>query len=298
MTEHLLTELTPAALAQRLTDTPMLVLPFGTIEWHSHHLPVGLDGLVAGDLASAVADRCDAVLAPVSYWAVGGVPFPYTLTLPIEVIEPLLVAVFEQFGEMGFHVIVALTGHFGLEQTLALKRAAARVMRRSPVTIAALTPYDLVSETYAGDHAGTGESSLLLACRPDLVDLDAVPPGEPLPGVIGEDPRGSASAERGVALRNLVVNRTAELGTRLLRSTPALARRQFLEAIDTAATALAELAAARRDRPRSQVPPVQTGPYLAHCAALWAGDYQAARAAAEDKRAETARLLGAAGERE
>ena len=117
-----MSELFPDQIEARLVERPVLVLPIGTIEWHSHHLPVGLDGLVAAGLAHDIADRSDAVLAPVSYWAVGGVPYPYTLNLPVAVIEPLLVAVFEQFAAMGFRVLVAFTGHFGLDQTLALKR--------------------------------------------------------------------------------------------------------------------------------------------------------------------------------
>ena len=86
---------------------PILVLPFGTIEWHSHHLPLGLDGLVAAAVSERIADKADAVLAPASYWGVGGVPFPHTLDLPAAIIEPLLETVFEQFGAMGLRVIVA-----------------------------------------------------------------------------------------------------------------------------------------------------------------------------------------------
>jgi creatinine amidohydrolase len=295
VTAYALPELTPTALAERLADTPVLVLPFGTIEWHSHHLPLGVDGLVAEDLSAAIADGCHAVLAPTSYWAVGGVPFPYTLTLPIDVIEPLLVAVFEQFADMGFRVIVAFTGHFGLDQTLAVKRAASVVMRRSPVTIAALTPYDLVSEVYQGDHAGPGETSLMMAMRPELVDLAAVAADQPLPGVIGDDPRGRATGERGEALRDLIIERTVAVVSRLLDETAGVRRVQYLLAMEAAVAALADLSAARAVRPRSQVPAVQTPPYLAHCAALFGGDYVSARAAAEAKRAETISALGAAG---
>src|SRR4051812_48315207 len=92
----------PDELQARLDTCPVLVLPFGTIEWHSHHLPLGLDGLVAQGLAARVADGVDGVLAPVSYWGAGGVPYPYTLNLPGSIIEPLLDAVFEQFAAMGF----------------------------------------------------------------------------------------------------------------------------------------------------------------------------------------------------
>src|SRR3954453_828208 len=161
MTAYPLEALFPEQLQHRLDECPALVLGFGTIEWHSYHLPLGLDGLVAQGLAERVADRLDAVLAPVSYWAAGGVPYPYTLNLPGSLIEPLLETLFEQFAALGFRVIVGLTGHFGLEQTLVLKRAALKVMRRSAVTILALTEYDVTTASgYSGDHAATGETSL------------------------------------------------------------------------------------------------------------------------------------------
>ena len=150
MTVWRLEELFPDQVEARLQALPALVLPFGTIEWHSHHLPLGLDGIVAAELCTVVAERTGALLAPVSYWAVGGVPYPYTLNLPGSQVEPLLETLFEQFGAMGLRVLAAFTGHFGLDQTLALKRAALAVMARSPVTILPLTEYDLVTDTYLG----------------------------------------------------------------------------------------------------------------------------------------------------
>ena len=47
---HRLEELRPRELEARLAEKPALVLALGTIEWHSHHLPLGLDLLEgAGD---------------------------------------------------------------------------------------------------------------------------------------------------------------------------------------------------------------------------------------------------------
>jgi creatinine amidohydrolase len=283
VTAYPLAELRPDEIERRLEARPVLVLPFGTIEWHSHHLPVGLDGLVAADIGMGIADECDAVLAPTSYWAVGGVPYPYTLTLPIEVVEPVLAAVFAQFGEMGFAVIVGFTGHFGLEQTLAIKRAAVDLMRRSPVTVVPLTAYDLVTDLYAGDHAGVGETSMLLASRPDLVNLGAVAAGASLPGVIGEDPRGRADAGWGARVRAELVQRAGSV-VRRLAGASRFERRQYVEALAAGVSALDDLAQRRRAEPRSAVPPLATPSYLEHCRALWAADYDIAMQFANSKR--------------
>lgn len=284
MTAYPIEALFPEQLQDRLDKCPTLVLGFGTIEWHSYHLPLGLDGLVAQGLAERVARRLDAVLAPVSYWAAGGVAYPYTLNLPGRVVEPLLEALFEQFAAMGFRLIVGLTGHFGLEQTLILKRAGVAVMRRSPVTILPVTEYDMTTDIgYKGDHASTGETSLLWALRPELVRLDAVSPGAPLDGVLGPDPRGSASETLGQELLEQIAGRTAEVAARLLRHTAPLERAAYVEALAAGVRVLERTLRERGTRPKSLVPSITTPAYLAHCRAIYSGAYALAQSEAERK---------------
>ena len=285
MTAYRMERLFPADMAARLAAQPVLVLPIGTLEWHSHHLPLGLDGLVAQGVCDRIADMCDAVLAPTTYWAVGGVPFPYTLDLPGELVEPLLASVFAQFGAMGFRVLVAFTGHFGLNHTLALKRAAWTAMQTSGVTVLPLTEYDPVTDLYQGDHAGPGETSLLWALEPGLVRLDAVPAGAPLEGVIGEDPRGRASRAEGESLCDAIATRTAAAVTAMLAA-PATARTEYIAAIYAAVRVLEALHGLRATLPKAAVPPLQTPAYLAHCQALMAGDFVSAREHAERKLAD------------
>src|SRR5579859_4513030 len=278
-----LEQLFPDDLQARLAECPALVLPLGTIEWHSHHLPLGLDGLVAQAISERIADRLGAVLAPVSYWAAGGVPYPFTLNLPGGLIEPLLAAALEQFGAMGFRLVVMLTGHFGLEQTLVVKRSALNVMRRSPVLILPLTEYDLVTEMYPGDHAGLGETSLLWAVAPALVRLRQLPADLALDGVQGPDPRAGASPEHGQMLLEAIGARSSEVGERLLRRTSALERTDYIEALAAAVRVIEKTMDQRQLRPKREVPPLLTPAYAAHCQALYAGDYRLARDRAELK---------------
>ena len=97
-------------------------------------------------------------------------------------------------------------------------------MNRSPVTVLPITEYELVTDHYLGDHAGTGETSLLWVSRPDLVRLDAVDADQPLDGVT-EDPRQHASVRHGEILRELIVEGAALVSQRLLHDTDALQRR-------------------------------------------------------------------------
>lgn len=285
MTIQRLERMFPAELEAQIQARPLLVLPVGTIEWHSHHLPVGLDGLVAEGVAARIAQTTGGVLAPTSYWAVGGVPFPWTLSLPAALIEPLLVAGFAQLGAMGFRLIVAFTGHFGRDHTAMLKRAAGAVMQAGSLTVLPLTPYELISEQYTGDHAGPGEASMLAALHADLVRLDAVAPDAPLPGVIGDDPRGRASAAWGEALIGDLVARAAALSHRLLAAEP-VERDAYRSAMQASAAVLDAINDLRAQQPPVPVPPLMTPLWLAHCTAFAAGDWAAMHSAAQQRLAD------------
>src|SRR5438034_3557099 len=162
MSLYRLEELFPAELEHRLVERPLVILPFGTIEWHSYHLPIGLDSLKAQALCERIAERSSAVLGPLTPWAVGGVPFPHTIRFSQDLIEALIVHVFEQMALLGFRVVLGLTCHYGLEQTLAVKRASLKVMRSYPITVWAAGEFEPVIELgYQGDHAAKWETSLL-----------------------------------------------------------------------------------------------------------------------------------------
>ena len=274
---HRLEELHPAALERRLAERPALVLALGTIEWHSHHLPLGLDLLKAQAIAERAAERADAVLAPPAWWAAGGVAQPYTLRLPAAVTEPILAAVLDGFAGMGFRAIALVNGHYGLENSIAVRRAALAV---AGATVVPLADYELLTDLgAAGDHAGVFETSLLMPVRPDLVRLDH--DGD-LPGVIGDDPRGRASAQLGDEALELAADRVAAALDRAL----AEPRAPYAGALESAIAALERLFHLREHLGRDRVPPVQTPAWLRHLEAFGEGDWPRARAAAEAKRAD------------
>jgi creatinine amidohydrolase len=280
---HRLEELRPAELERRLRERPGLVLPLGTIEWHSYHLPLGLDGIKASEISAAVAEKSGAVLAPTSWWAAGGVPFPYTLQLSGEVVEALLKDVLVQFAAMGFRALMVVNGHYGLENSIAVRRAALWCMRQVPCTVLPVAEYEVLIDLGArGDHAGVFETSLLWAGRPDLVRLDAVDSGEELPGIVGEDPRGKATRDLGVrALEEAASSMSASLERALAEG--ALDRERFAGALAVGLKALEALASMRASRPRSEVPPVVTPEWLQHLKALNSGRYEDAKRHAERK---------------
>jgi creatinine amidohydrolase len=274
---HRLEELDPASLEERLGERPALVLALGTIEWHSRHLPLGLDLLKAQELAERTAERAGAVLAPPAWWTAGGVPQPYTLRLSASVTEPVLAAVIDSFAAMGFRAICVVNGHYGLENSLAVRRAA---LACGTATVVPLADYELLTDLGAtGDHAGVFETALLLAGRPDLVHLDLE--GD-LPGVIGEDPRGRATRELGEQALDVASARAAAVLERALREP----RGPIADALAAVVAALEALWQLRQESPRDQVPPVVTPAWIRHLECLRDGDWTQAREAAETKLAD------------
>jgi creatinine amidohydrolase len=193
--------------------------------------------------------------------------------LPASLTEPVLAAVLESFAAMGFRAICVLNGHYGLENSIAVRRAALTCVA---ATVVPLADYELLTDLGAtGDHAGVFETALLLPDRPDLVHLELE--GE-LPGVIGEDPRGRATPELGERALELASKRAAAAVERALdeprepdRGGPQRRRRR-----------------PRRERPRDQVPPVATPAWIRHLECVRDGDWGGAREAAEAKLADPA----------
>lgn len=288
MTVYRLHEMGPDEVERRLAMLPALILPIGTIEWHSYHLPLGLDGIKAESLATRVAEESGAFLAPVSWWAAGGVAFPYTLRLPTALIEAILREVFIQFATMGFRAIVALNGHYGLDNSLAVRRAAAACMRETSSTVLPVAEYEVLLRLGAtGDHAGVWETSLLWAVRPDLVRLDDPDLPEDLPGVVGEDPRRRASRDLGEQGIEEVVGSVTKMISRALTQDSA-ARRQLIDALDASIRPLEAILELRRNLPRSEVPPVATPAWLEHLRHFHGGQYNEATRHANRKRADPA----------
>ncbi len=226
-------ELFPDEIEEIVHERPIAYLPLGTLEWHSYHLPLGFDAIKAHELCIRVAERVGGVVMPPTYWAIGGMPHPWTMRFDQPLIERLFYSIYEQLAHVGFRVVVALTGHYSTLQYYTVKKAARDLMLRSNLTIAPLPEYEVVyGEGYRGDHAAKWETSILWELRPELVDMSRLSSNlkEPLEGVLGEDPRVHASRELGKRIVDQIVERLSELSIRLLKMGP-LDRSRFIQAL-------------------------------------------------------------------
>jgi creatinine amidohydrolase len=233
-----------------------VVWPWGAVEQHGPHLPLGTDALFADRVLDAVLAALPET-API--WrlplqALGFSPehqgFAGTLTLPAELLIQLVGEVGVQLAQMGFRRLVLLNGHGG---QIALLQTAARALRSrapalgvlpcflwsGPEGVAELIP---PPERDRGLHAGLAETSLMLHLAPEQVGPDRPrdglgaepPPGWDLEGavpaawltadlsgsgVIGD--AGGATAELGDALfQRLVEGWTRRLASLLVSDWP------------------------------------------------------------------------------
>lgn len=223
--------LRPRDMERRYNACPTVYVPFGSLEWHGYHNPLGVDTIKAHALCLRAARLGGGVVAPGTFWPIGGLPHPWTVRMTEEQVHALAAAIYEQMAHVGFRVVIAVTGHYGIEQVLHIKQAALEVMYRTGLAIYALPEFEVAVDLgYRGDHAAKWETSLIQALFPQLVDMsEAEPQGQPLDGVGGEDPRLHASAELGERAAELIAQRLSAASTRLLGYTQRQ-RSQFIVA--------------------------------------------------------------------
>lgn len=220
-----LERLRPAHIEAIHARTPVAYLPWGALEWHSAHNPVGLDGMQALGQCCALAGRTGGVVLPPVYVGTDTIKpfkgFRHTIEHSAATVRTLCREFLEQLVDEGFSVIVIVTGHCGGGHVEALREVTDAFATSHPAADVVLIPsFEPIQEVYPSNHAARGETSFQLLFEPETVDLTQIPPG-PAPtldedGVWGEDPR-DATAEEGAAMLALFVERTVPRIDALLR---------------------------------------------------------------------------------
>lgn len=164
-----------------------LLLPIGTTEEHGPHLPLGSDMIQAEYVCRAVAREVDGVVAPGIPYGLCGTTrnFPGTISVSFGALEALVREVLAGYVGKGARQIALLSGHAGGAHMEALRQAALSLVTRDDrLTILVIGPRDIrlpFSEEAglaAGQgHAGSVETSAMLAIDERLVRADRIPEG-------------------------------------------------------------------------------------------------------------------------
>src|SRR5262249_53372104 len=113
-------ELRPDQLEAILAETPVAYLPWGALEWHGPHLPLGLDGFTAEAVAERAVRRTGGVLLPTTWWPITALPHRLSLSIRSEVVQALWDGIFAELARAGFRVVVLLSGHYAQAHELVL----------------------------------------------------------------------------------------------------------------------------------------------------------------------------------
>ncbi|MCC2684794.1 MAG: hypothetical protein K0R75_1693 [Paenibacillaceae bacterium] len=195
---------------------PVVYLPLGTVEWHGEHNVIGLDSLKAHRLCVMAAQRSGGIVHPPLYGGMGGERMPATVRMEEEdnwdnyLLRPWLEKYCYEFQRLGFRSIIILTGHYSCNQQIVVKETAIRMTERLCIPVLGVPEFMLAQDVgYSGDHAGIGETSLMMHLHPEYVRMDRIL-SDPQ---YGKDDRiiNGASAERGEKYTETIVERLSKL---------------------------------------------------------------------------------------
>jgi len=182
---HLLCEMTSEEAGKALKEADFVVLPTGSVEQHSKHLPLGTDSIRVTHYSAYLAEHPDGlkfVVLPTLYYGLSEhhIHFPGTITLKLETYIDLISDIAWSLKQHGVKRLLIINGHGGNGSALGLARL--RIEREIGLETYFLgqpTSFsgDLLRE-FAGEeiygHSGLWETSEMLHFRPDLVRKDKI----------------------------------------------------------------------------------------------------------------------------
>ena len=212
----------PAQLEKAIKSFPVVYVPFGLIEWHGRHLPLGNDALKAHAILVKAAEQFGGAVYPPIYFHDG---------FPQESLVPVLTELFQRLKKTGFKVILGVSGHNVRGQIDMINKALAPMVEDGTVAGIGLWEITLSQGAESNtDHAAKWETSNMMFFYPGLVDLAALGNGPLAPdmkapdGIGGLDPRKHASIEIGRRNVELAAQAIGKKARDLLQTLPEAAR--------------------------------------------------------------------------
>jgi creatinine amidohydrolase len=208
----------PEQLQQAGERMPVVYVPFGLIEWHGLHNPLGCDATKAHGILIRAAQRHGGVVYPPIYFHHG---------FSNDHLFPILEDLWRRLRGTGFRVLMGISGHNVQEQIDMINQTMAPMLADGKAAGHADWEYRLANSPEANsDHAAEWETSIMMYFFPDQVHLGALGEGElrldmqPPDGIAGRDPRRYASAQKGRRSVELSADAIGRKARELLASLP------------------------------------------------------------------------------
>jgi creatinine amidohydrolase len=195
----------PPDIVEERNRIPLAFVPIGPLEWHGPHLPLGTDGLHAHEVAVEAARRIGGIVLPTYFVGtetvrlndqqaqglailgfagserVVGMDFPEFPVKSLYFEEGAFAVTVREILRLlkadGYKLIVLVNGHGAVNHQRTLRRLAAEESERPNVKVEYAMAFLPATPPYSDPgHAEKIETSLMMAMRPELVDVASLPP--------------------------------------------------------------------------------------------------------------------------
>ncbi len=183
MKTHLMGEMTVKDIEEYLQHNQTIILPYGVVEQHGHHLPLDTDIRLGNALSLKFAEALDCIVAPSMNYCFSGGMLKGTINIKPNTFSNMMGEIIESLALQGFKNIIIVPGHCGSESLYHLKESLRILKWLNPalsdifILFAVITNYsESVHKMFEERdyHAGMSETSQLLAISPEVVRKDIV----------------------------------------------------------------------------------------------------------------------------
>jgi len=175
----IITDLNMEEFTEGLRQTQTIVLPFGSVEEHGKHLPLGTDTYQMFEIAKLAAQKRPLFVGPPVFYGLcrSTREHPGTISIKGQTLRALTLDLLEAYFQQGLRNFLVLSGHAGGTHLAFLidageefieKYKGAKVAVASILDLLRSAAQDLL-ETPQDSHAGEFETSLMLHFYPRLV---------------------------------------------------------------------------------------------------------------------------------
>ncbi|MBU1023993.1 creatininase family protein [bacterium] len=157
-----------------------VVIPFGTIEPHGPHLPMGTDFLLAESMGERIAERFKWLVAPSLNYGINNTltVYPGATTIDGETYSKYVTQIVEGYVKLGFSHVILNNGHG--PNKAGLEEAAKKITNLYPDSrIMVISWWDMdkaaMKDVYEGKstgHAGVDETAAVIYFHDNLVDRE------------------------------------------------------------------------------------------------------------------------------
>lgn len=162
-----------------LSRSDMVIIPVPAIEQHGPQLPIGTDYFSGEELAKLIAQKTDALVAPILLPGISPyhMEFPGTISLSADTVQRVYFEAVQSLIHHGFRRFMILTSHAGNQNVS--RYIVDRINQETPGIAVELNdaagPFfrepKRPDEEQFDRHAGVGETSTGLYLFPNLVDM-------------------------------------------------------------------------------------------------------------------------------